>query len=101
MIFTQSYCSSFMGDDFGGCVAVDALETVDRVDAMMQRNFVEVDDVPEVPTHDAAASLDTGEGNVQGVGGHFRVTTPTKRRIVKACHPEDSQQARRGFLVRG
>ena len=39
---------------------------------MIQRDFVEVDDVPEVPTHDAAAALDTGEGDVQSVGGPLR-----------------------------
>ena len=46
LIFTQSYSSSFIGDDLGGCVDADAVESVDQVDAVIQRDFVEVDDVP-------------------------------------------------------
>ena len=72
LIFTQSYSSSFLGDDLGGCVDADALETVNQIDAVIQRDFVEVDDVLEVPTHDAAAAFGAGEGDVQGVGGPFR-----------------------------
>ena len=38
---------------------------------MIQRYFVKVDDVPEIPAHDATAVLHTGEGDMQCVGGPF------------------------------
>ena len=45
LVFTHSYSSSFRGDDLGGGVDADAVKTVDQVDAIIQRDFVEVDDV--------------------------------------------------------
>ena len=50
----------------------DAVETVDQVDSIIQRDFVEVDDVPEVPTDNATAVRRAGEGDVESVGGPFR-----------------------------
>ena len=48
------------------------LQTVDQIDSMIQRDFVEVDDVLAVPTDNAAAVSRAGDGDVEGVGGPFR-----------------------------
>ena len=71
MVFTHSYSSSFIGDNFGGCVDADGVETVNQVHSIVERDFVKVNDVFEIPTDDATAMLHAGEGDMQGIGGPF------------------------------
>ena len=91
LVFTHSYSSSFIGDDLSGGVDAGAVKIVDQIDSMIQRDFVEVDGVLEVPTANAAAVLRAGEGDVAFTKTD-RTHAPAGRPSIPRLHSKSSRR---------
>jgi len=71
-ISTQSKVLFFIADDFGWSVDGRRIKPVDEVHSIVERDFIKVDDVFEVPIHGGAATMHAGGSDVLGVSGPFR-----------------------------